>query len=703
MAEKISVQIALEGGAEIQRQLADIGKAGQDAFNNIAKSAGKVGTFQNFNPEEITARLKKMGVEGAAEINKIQAAVQAAVRLEKVAKGVAAVETAFGRLGTVGARAFSSLGSAANKLGASLSRSLGPLAGAARALGPVGLAAGGVTAGGVALVKFASSAEDAFKALRELQKASGESIENLSALGNAFARGGTPVKDFAAAFTNLSQLVTEASRTMADDIEQSAQRIEQAHQSAAQAASSLESAELNLQKIQLARREERTGRIDPAARRRIAIAERTLQLEQAEQRVAAARLALQQAQHQVRVAEANDLAKNIQLYQQMGQGAKVAFDPLTTQATKNQALLAALAKAGNNWKSVLANILQNASELERIQIGKALGLSPEMIQTLSAGSAALEAAAQKARQLGIALDLLDQKNLQRLIDSQNEAEALFDALKQKMGALVAPAIASFWEGFTARLRQLIPVFTQIGTLIGQMDFSKLGAAAADFLASLAKIAAGWLAILSGQVNFSDVLSQALQQAGQLLVSLAVQIGVSIGQGIIQGIISSIQAGIGSVVDLIKRALGGAGAGGPAAPAGAGGGMARGGLLGGRGTGTSDSNLAWVSRGEHIMPARAVSQPGVLAFLEALRRSGGNLRGVLDGMGQFALGGLVPRPAMAFAGGGMVGGANLGTLTLGLPSGGSVSVRASTSVVETLRKEAALAQVRSGGRKPSRYS
>ena len=74
-----------------------------------------------------------------------------------------------------------------------------------------------------------------------------------------------------------------------------------------------------------------------------------------------------------------------------------------------------------------------------------------------------------------------------------------------------------------------------------------------------------------------------------------------------------------------------------------GGFAGGGLLGGRGTGTSDSNLAWVSRGEYIMPARAVAQPGVLAFLEALRRSGGNLRRVLDGMGRFALGGLVPRP------------------------------------------------------------
>jgi hypothetical protein len=129
------------------------------------------------------------------------------------------------------------------------------------------------------------------------------------------------------------------------------------------------------------------------------------------------------------------------------------------------------------------------------------------------------------------------------------------------------------------------------------------------------------------------------------------------------------------------------------------GFAGGGLLGGRGSGTSDSNLAWVSRGEYITPARAVAQPGVLDFLEALRRSGGNLRNVLDGMGRFALGGLVaPISIPAFAGGGM----NHVTIQFpGLPA--ITGLRASSDVVEELRRSAALAQVRSGGRKPSRFS
>src|SRR4029077_17396609 len=106
----------------------------------------------------------------------------------------------------------------------------------------------------------------------------------------------------------------------------------------------------------------------------------------------------------------------------------------------------------------------------------------------------------------------------------------------------------------------------------------------------------------------------------------------------------------------------------------------------------DSNLAWVSRGEHIMPARSVRQPGVLAFLEALRRSGGNLAHVLDGMGRFALGGPVAMPALAGGGSGVM--SNVTIQFPGLqPIGG---LRAPASVVEELRKAAAMAQVRSGG-------
>jgi hypothetical protein len=127
-------------------------------------------------------------------------------------------------------------------------------------------------------------------------------------------------------------------------------------------------------------------------------------------------------------------------------------------------------------------------------------------------------------------------------------------------------------------------------------------------------------------------------------------------------------------------------------------MAGGGLIGGRGSGTSDSNLAWVSRGEFVMPARAVRQPGMLAFLEALR-SGVDLKKLLGGIGRFAAGGPVAMPALARGGIG-----NMSHVTIQFPGLAPIGgLRASSDVVEQLQRAAAMAQVRSGGRKPSRYT
>ncbi len=49
--------------------------------------------------------------------------------------------------------------------------------------------------------------------------------------------------------------------------------------------------------------------------------------------------------------------------------------------------------------------------------------------------------------------------------------------------------------------------------------------------------------------------------------------------------------------------------------------ATGGVLGGFGTGTSDSNLAWFSRGEYLVRAAVVREPGVLRHLDELNRRG----------------------------------------------------------------------------------
>jgi len=93
MVEKISIQIALDGGAEIERQLEGIGEAGQKAFADISKSAEQVG-FKNIKPEVVTAKLQEMGVTGVDAIDKIQAAVARAGKLENLVRGVQTVEAA---------------------------------------------------------------------------------------------------------------------------------------------------------------------------------------------------------------------------------------------------------------------------------------------------------------------------------------------------------------------------------------------------------------------------------------------------------------------------------------------------------------------------------------------------------------------------------------------------------------------------------
>jgi len=79
--------------------------------------------------------------------------------------------------------------------------------------------------------------------------------------------------------------------------------------------------------------------------------------------------------------------------------------------------------------------------------------------------------------------------------------------------------------------------------------------------------------------------------------------------------------------------------------------ATGGVLGGIGTGTSDSNLAWFSRGEYLVRAAVVREPGVLRHLDELNRRGAQALVptpvlIEAPVPRFAEGGLVDAPANA---------------------------------------------------------
>lgn len=569
MAQKLSVTIALEGGKELERQLADIGKAGQQAFLDISKAAEQVGGFKNIKPEEVTQKLQQMGVTGVEALKKIQDAVASATRMERLVTGIQAVENAF-----------SSVATAAASIG--------------RALGPVGAIA--VLVG----TKIVTSMNEAAAATNKLTVAAakaGLSIQEFDKIRAALEKGGIAPKGIEDAIQKISEAAEKGK--------------------IAQVAKDLE----NLQEIS------KRG-FGPLG-----------------------------------TPELQRLIDTAQGVGKASEDARKALDKLGVRIPDSaiQSLEQLAARTGSTAEGLRAFIAQleaikDPAERNKVafqQMGEAGVKLAEGVQT----------GAISSKQ---SIDQLTQG-----ITTLTQAQA--DAAARNEQA---------WNRMTSALQR----FTTSG------DFSQLSAALSAFT--------------SGLMNDLNQIGEGFSTLMSKIGQLASSIGGDIWSGFTSGAQAAFDTVVGlanSLIEKLKQVAAWASSlftgGGGGTPEGAPPGMASGGLIGGRGTGTSDSNLALLSRGEHIMPAAVVRQPGVLAFLEALRRSGGDLRHLLGGIGRFALGGPVGLPA----GIGRLSGANLGTLTLGLPSGGSVTVRATTAVVDQLRHEAAMAQVRSGGRKPSRYT
>ena len=92
MAEKLSITIALNGAEEIKRQLAEVGKAGQQAFADINKAAGEVGGFNKLDPSVVTEKIAQFGVTGSDAINKVNDAVKQAGKMETLVNALTGVE-----------------------------------------------------------------------------------------------------------------------------------------------------------------------------------------------------------------------------------------------------------------------------------------------------------------------------------------------------------------------------------------------------------------------------------------------------------------------------------------------------------------------------------------------------------------------------------------------------------------------------------
>jgi hypothetical protein len=644
MVEKISIQIALEGTEEIKRQLAGVSEAGQKAFADISAAAAKAGGFDKLDPTLVTRKLSEFGVTATTEIGKITTALETAGKTEVMVSGIQKLEQGMGRLSTATQKATEIFGLNRREVQAIEKAfreiDLGPIGSQFGLLGRVGAAFGptalGITAIGAAvtgvtasLIKFTTSAEETEKALTELQKVSGASFENLSALQIVFAQGGTSAKQFSSEFGNLSQAIQQADVT---------------------------------------RYTRQWADWDKGF-----------------------------------TAFVNNVDNLRSKFNNLASGAAQTFSPLATFQNRLEALKESLAevKTPEEQYHRLADIFRTLSRegaagvAEVQRLGKALGLSPETIESYTLGSQKMREMEAEARQLGLVQTESEKQALREMTAGWNQLSTLVGAAFQKIGAAAAPEFAKLLEDVKKVLADIVHDFQTL-----PLDQAMAG--------------------------LGDKLAPAFDAIMGTLSPILIRIGNALGTAFVQGIWDGIQSAASSILnwdwltqqfslfaesvkrnfEILKRDLestfGGSSSGetGSAGGGGGGGGFAAGGLIGGRGSGTSDSNFAWVSRGEHIMPARAVAQPGVLAFLEALRRSGGNLARVLDGMSRFALGGPALRPIPAFADGGLVG---MSHVTIQFPGVAAISgLRASSDTIDELRKASALAQVRSGGRKPSRY-
>jgi hypothetical protein len=630
MVEKISVQIALEGTEEIKRQLAGVSEAGQKAFADISAAAAKAGGFDRLDPTLVAQKFNQFGITASADINKITAALQAAGKTEALVTGVQRMEQGVGRLGNAASKATEAFGLTRRELGA-LDRALravdlGPLGSQLGLLGRVGLAFGPVGIG-------------------------------ITAIGVAIAGVTASLAKFASAAEQTEKALTELQKVSGISF-QSLSALQQVFAAGGTNAEKFASEFGNLtEKIAEAGIQEKTRHASKDA-----------------------------------VEWANNVRNVAGQFDVLAAGFRTTFSPLTTLDTKVKALLESLSKArtpAEQWLK-LADIFKSlSSDLDRVQLGKALGLSPESITTLSQTSAAIQRLHIEAQQLGLTLTAGNQQALQTMAEQWNQFTALLSAFFQKIGAEAAPAFGQLLASFRPVMQQIVSDFQD-------------------------------LPLDQAIANLGDRLAPAFNAITELLSPIFVQMGNALGTAFVtavsdavKGAISQIFANFGQelltnwqiLLENLRR-LGRHFAPEPGSPAerlfGGGDGlpMASGGLIGGRGTGTSDSNLAWVSRGEHIMPARAVMQPGVLAFLEALRRSGGNLRGLLDGMGHFAHGGIVPRSALAFAQGGPVGSSSGRILNLTIEGRSFIGLSIPESTAQSLERFAVYSQIASTGRKPS---
>lgn len=326
---------------------------------------------------------------------------------------------------------------------------------------------------------------------------------------------------------------------------------------------------------------------------------------------------------------------------------------------------------------------------------------------------ALDGIAQRTNSVGQQLHQLQQGRQVGTIGGELSAGAgvspegggIFSGIRAAASAAVDQITATF-QGIGAAIRQSLSSISVGDTFAALLAAAR--AAADGIVAAFSGIGQSLAGALRGaEQGVSDIMAnvQNLVRDGfgaleQVITSVAAQVDAAI-----QRIIAALKEAQAQAQSLASAASGAGGGGGGA-------GFAAGGYTGSIGT----SRIAGVVHGgEYVQPARVVRQPGVLAFMETLRRVGDLRRaielfargfsvgGLVDNFNarlsslvvpQFAVGGLVP----AVAGNGRV--PDFGLVTVDFGQGRRTQIFTDEDSVRALRRISIQNQILSGGREPS---
>lgn len=756
-SNNITQRISLEGGQEVKAQLQDIGKSGEQAFNNIRTAGEKLNLQSSIGAVEQSA--KRAGVSFSEMAGRVSAA-STNIGTATAAAGAGAGHFA-ADISNVG-RAAAATGAAADAGGAGV-KSFGlQLKALGRATGESELAGLGKTfallSRNLSLLvpavvvagfgKLAESASTSAVAVLDQAHALGISAESFQNLQGAATAAGVGAESFGKAMGNLQNIIKDTASAdkqlqstlsglrdqlaatrerslelgstflrLGEEGRKNAEKIADSNTRFARSTTSL-AAQQRLLELD---RQELAGKTFSSAaeaeRAQISFAERERTLGEASIDLAKERqravLDQQEAERNLEEARRKAFDEAVKIDEEERKTKKAMADA-TEEARKNGTALQQLgiSAIGANGKLKLADATfsEFADKFRQFEEGPkknaiALAVFGDsarlMTAVLNGGSESVKKFAEAGEKIAKPFTAAQEAIGDRLSIALSQTEAALVNIKNVVGIQFAPGFTGFLENVTALLVELRPGFEQFGIAVASLAEGSLVG-----LAAMLRDIGGNLSLVGSGFSFAaDMINKfngSTDITGTQLFALTLRSIVDTILLLPRAVDLAARA-VGFLIDKFKELVGiksQANAGGGPGDGGLMSAFAGGGPVRGAGTGTSDSIPAWLSNGEFVMRAAAVRHFGS-GFMDMIN----NLK-IPSPAAVFNLGGLaesfMPQRTHFAEGGLATAGHGGGRPTVINIGGASFEAQMQEDQIKRLQHFAVRSRTSSAGRKPTYY-